>query len=62
MKTKTKFKLKEDINEVKICSCYDEDCKDVIDCTQCFLGFTYMGNIGIADGLCKESQNRKISK
>ena len=48
---------------IDICPDYDDDCKDVHDPTDCFLGWMPclkpMGiNLGVADGLCPEMRNR----
>ena len=34
----------------KRCSCYDNECRDVVDHFECFMGDEYVG--GVADGYC----------
>jgi len=47
------------IKKEKVCSAYDEECKDVPNPTKCFLGEMHCGvNFGIADGLCPERGKR----
>ena len=41
--------LLEILKKAKRCSCYDEDCEEVVDKTFCFIGAT---STGIADGFC----------
>ena len=54
MRTQLVEKLK--LKQEAICSCYDEECKDVPDPAQCFLGNMpcESENLGIADGVCPE--------
>ena len=67
MTTQTKTKQKEITNDIKYCSCYDEDCH-IIDPFECFIGGEWECQNGhksivpIADGVCKmmEINRRKI--
>ncbi len=52
-----------DLLSVGVCPDYDEDCKDVVSPTDCFLGWMPclrpLGvNVGVAEGLCPEMRNR----